>query len=208
MICILGKSEAAITMILDNLESKSCFTPIIVVDNLRRPNKLPYENSLFDIREQSSIGSFIGDYIIGALNPMPKMVIHSLFGRRMEQYTNAIHKSAQISSTTTHGSGLIACSNSSVAAYTRIGNCVSINRNSSIGHHCMIGDFVSVSPSATICGNVTIGKGTLIGAGAVIIDGLTIGDNCVIGAGSVVTKDVLSNYLGYGNPFRHVRRVG
>jgi maltose O-acetyltransferase len=34
-----------------------------------------------------------------------------------------------------------------------------------------------------------------------------IGNNAVVGAGSVVTKDILENYLAYGNPCRPVRFI-
>ena len=35
--------------------------------------------------------------------------------------------------------------------------------------------------------------------------GVTIGDNVVIGAGSVVTKDIPSNKIAYGNPYKIVK---
>ena len=54
---------------------------------------------------------------------------------------------------------------------------------------------------------VHIGNNVWIGAGAIVLPGITIGDNCVIGAGSVVTKDIPSNVVAVGNPYRILREI-
>ncbi|WP_437711315.1 hypothetical protein WMF45_39955 [Sorangium sp. So ce448] len=41
-----------------------------------------------------------------------------------------------------------------------------------------------------------------IRAGSVVIGDITVGDNVIIGANSVVNKDVPSNTVVAGNPFR------
>lgn len=55
---------------------------------------------------------------------------------------------------------------------------------------------------------VRIGRNCWIGAGAIILPGITIGDNVVIGAGSVVTKDIPSNVVAVGNPYKVMREIG
>lgn len=55
---------------------------------------------------------------------------------------------------------------------------------------------------------VHIGKNCWIGAGAIILPGVTIGDQVVVGAGSVVTKDLPSNVVAVGNPYRVIREIG
>ncbi|WP_206155013.1 hypothetical protein [Clostridium sp. P21] len=45
-----------------------------------------------------------------------------------------------------------------------------------------------------------IGNNVWIACNVVTCGGVNIGDNVVIGVGSVVTKDILGNYILYGNP--------
>ncbi len=211
---ILGKSEGTITMILDNLESCNLFPLITIINNLSLPEKLPYRNPRFTIQEvihlsdanqKGIIGS--DEFILGVYDPQAKKKLCDIFEIEKERYINIRHHSAQISTTTVLGKGIIVCSCTSIAANTKIGNYVFMNRNSSVGHHTVIEDFVTVSPAAIICGNVRIEEGAMIGAGAVIIDGITIGANSVIGAGSVVTKNVEEGVIGYGNPFKVARKL-
>ena len=54
---------------------------------------------------------------------------------------------------------------------------------------------------------VHIGKNCWLGAGVIVLPGVTIGDNTVIGAGSVVTKDIPSNVVAVGNPWRVLREI-
>ena len=50
-------------------------------------------------------------------------------------------------------------------------------------------------------------KGATIGANSTIICGNIIGKFAFVGAGSVVTKNVLNNYLVYGNPAKLVKKI-
>ena len=52
-----------------------------------------------------------------------------------------------------------------------------------------------------------IKKGTSICANSTIVCGIVLGENCMIGAGSVVTKNIKDNYIAYGNPARHIRKI-
>lgn len=52
-----------------------------------------------------------------------------------------------------------------------------------------------------------IKKGASICANSTIVCGIVLGQNCMIGAGSVVTKNIKDNYLAYGNPARHIRKI-
>ncbi len=94
----------------------------------------------------------------------------------------------------------------SVAAHTKIGDFVSINRNCSVGHHTILKDFVTLNPGVNIGGNVVIGESTIIGLGTSIFNGVTIGKNTVIGAGSVVTKDIPDDVVAWGNPCKIIRK--
>ena len=91
--------------------------------------------------------------------------------------------------------------------------------------HIYVGDYTMFGPNVTIAtaGHpiwpdlreqayqynmpVRIGKNCWIGAGAIILPGVTIGDHVVVGAGSVVTKDLPSDVVAVGNPFRVLRKI-
>lgn len=97
-----------------------------------------------------------------------------------------------------------------VAAQTRLGRFVMINRSASIGHHSILEDYVSIGPAAVLCGECTIGRGAFVGAGAVLGPKVRIGANATIAAGAVVMKDVPDFGIAAGNPavVRAIRRTG
>lgn len=201
---ILGKSDAAITMILDNLESNNQFPKINVINNLKLPIYQEYENNKFEIEFFENLTNFT-NLILGVFKPNSKSTIFASYTLSPNNFLSIIHSSSQISNTSVIGNGSLINSLVSIAAHTKLGKFVSVNRNSSIGHHTNIYDFVTINPGVNIAGNVVIGEKTLIGMGANIIDGIKIGSNTVIGAGSVVTKDIPDNVVAYGNPCKIIR---
>lgn len=109
-----------------------------------------------------------------------------------------------------------------------IGPNVIIGNNCKIQNHCLIYEGVVIEDDVFIGPNVIttndnfpraigewtdrfkktlIKKGASICANSTIVCGITLSENCMIGAGSVVTKDIKQNYLAYGNPARHVRKI-
>jgi acetyltransferase-like isoleucine patch superfamily enzyme len=198
MITVLGKSEATLTMITDNLESLKQFSEIKIINNLRKSTSLEYVNNRFDYSEEHELKTKEGCFIIGVTKPENKIVIYNFFGVDNNKFVNIIHTSSQISSTATINNGAIINFLVSVAGYAKLGNHVTINRNSSIGHHTIIEDFVAINPGCNIAGNCLIGEGTLIGMGTNVRDGVKIGKNCTIGMGSTVLKDIPDNSKVFG----------
>lgn len=109
-----------------------------------------------------------------------------------------------------------------------IGPNVIIGNNCKIQNHALLYDGVSIEDDVFIGPNVIttndafpraigewrgrfkttlIKRGASICANCTIICGISIGENCMIGAGSVVTHDIKPNYIAYGNPARHIRRI-
>lgn len=201
-VTILGRSEFVISSVCDNFESHGKFPRIIIINNLRLEDKIPYKNPKFNFIELYELEDNAENFLIGVPSPQNKITVFNLFNIKPEKFINSIHNSSQISSTTKLGSGIIINSLVSIASHSTIGDFVTINRNASVGHHTTIENYVTISPSAVICGRVNIGYGSYIGAGAIIRDGISVGENCIIGAGSVVVKDVESGSTGYGNPFK------
>ena len=202
---ILGKSDAVITMILDDLESNNNFPVIEIINNLNLPIEHSFINPKFITLLKPELESY-QDCFLGVNKSHNKKKLFEVFNININNFINIIHKTSSISSTTKLGKGCLINSLVSVAAHTKIGNFVSLNRNSSVGHHTILENYVTIQPGANICGFVTIGEGTLVGVGANVIDGIKIGKNSIIGAGSVVTKDIPDNVIAYGNPCKIIRK--
>ena len=109
-----------------------------------------------------------------------------------------------------------------------IGPNVKIGNNCKIQNHSLIYEGVEIEDDVFIGPNVIttndnfpralgdwsdrfkktlIKKGSSICANSTIVCGVVLGINCMIGAGSVVTKNIKDNYLAYGNPARHIRKI-
>lgn len=118
-----------------------------------------------------------------------------------------IHPSAIISTSSKIGAGTVVMPNVVVNACSSIGKGVILNTACVIEHENVIEDFVHISPKVALAGNVTVLKNTHIGLGTSVIQGLIIGENCIIGAGSVVVKNIVNNYLAYGNPCIAIKEI-
>ena len=204
---ILGKSDATITMILDNLDSQRHYPLIQLINNLSLPIEKPFDHPAFVITIIDSYLPTPADaLLLGVFQAEAKQKIVATFGLPVSQYISVVHRSASISATTQLGRGCLINSHVSIAAQSRIGHFVSINRNASVGHHTVVHDFSTINPCCAIAGNVTIGRGAQLGMGANVLDGISIGANTVIGAGAVVTRSLPDNVVAYGAPARIVRQ--
>ena len=199
---IVGKSEAALVMIQDILESNSSFPVLEIINNLKIFSTKEYIHTEFKISEREDWGVSKDGYVLGALLPQTKMKIFEAFEKvyGVEEYINLFHKLSHISQMATISNGGLFDAHCYVSAFAKLGNFVSVYNNSTISHHCVIGDYVTLCPNSSLAGNVEVGSGTLIGIGACVKNGVKIGSNCIIGAGAVVVKDIPDNSTVKGNP--------
>jgi len=209
MLIVLGKSDATITMIMDNLESCNMFPELIIVNNFHLPIEHTFDNPRFKytiVSEQPTDKSIPA--ILGVANSYTKLKVIEGFDTTNLQFINVIHNTSFISSTANLGKGLLINNFATVGAHAKIGNFVNISNRAFVNHHTVLEDFVSVNPGANVAGHVHIGKGTLVGIGATISNGITIGKNSIIGAGAVVVRDIPDNVVAYGNPCKPMRDNG
>jgi sugar O-acyltransferase (sialic acid O-acetyltransferase NeuD family) len=189
---IIGKSEAALAMILDILE-QSGYTHVQIFNNMAIPGD--YHIGEVPVKECETLNDL--EFALGAVMPDTKRKIVEAFPVINK---TLINQKSFISKDSRMGNGCMIDSMVSISARVRIGKCVTVYSGSSIAHDSVLSDYVTICPGSSICGNVTIGEGTFIGAGSVIKNEIKIGKNCVIGCGSVVIRDVADGETVYGNP--------
>ena len=144
--------------------------------------------------------------LCGVYKPRTKQYVVSFFqnelGVTTERYTNLIHPSAELATSTQLGKGVDVGPHVVVGPHAHIGNFVTLNRAATIGHHTVLGDFVSVNPAVNIAGQCRIGELVSIGIGATVLDGVEVGSRTVIGAGAVVDRDLPEAVVAFGVPAR------
>lgn len=208
MLTLLGKSDATITMILDNLDSCGNHPEIVIVNNLHLPIEHPFDHPRFSYQIVSSITDDKGDFALGVSNAYTKLKVMMEQEYNHLNFVNIIHSTAIISATAVLGKGLLINNLAFVGPYAKIGDFVNIGNRAMVNHHTVLEDFVSINPGANVAGHVHIGRGTLVGIGATISNGITIGKNSIIGAGAVVVRDIPDNVVAYGNPCKPMRENG
>lgn len=204
MLTLLGKSDATITMILDNLDSCGVHPEIVIVNNLNLPIEHSFDHPRFNYNIVPSLANEEGDFALGVSNAYTKLRVMKQEYNHLN-FINIIHATAVISATAVLGKGLLINNLATVGAHAKIGNFVNISNRATVNHHTVLEDFVSINPGVNVAGNVYIGRGTLVGIGATISNGITIGKNSIIGAGSVVVRDIPDNVIAYGNPCKPMR---
>jgi sugar O-acyltransferase (sialic acid O-acetyltransferase NeuD family) len=205
---ILGKSDAAITMIIDNLESCNLFPELIIVNNLHLPIEHTFDNPKFKYTIVEELTDRTTPVTLGVANAHTKLKTIKGFDISGLNFFNIINATSFISSTANLGKGLLINNFATIGAHAQIGNFVNISNRASINHHAVLEDFVSINPGVNLAGHVHVGRGTLIGIGATVSNGITIGKNSIIGAGSVVVRDIPDNVVAYGNPCKPMRENG
>lgn len=207
---LLGKSDAAITMIMDNLESLGLFPHLEIVNNLHIPIEHTFNHPKFTWNIVDEVTDKIGHFFLGVANSYTKLKLVKEMKEDINHlnFINIIHKTACISSTAKLGKGLLINNLATIGGHAQIGDFVNISNRATVNHHTVLEDFVSINPGANIAGNVHIGEGTLIGIGATVSNGITIGKNSIIGAGAVVVRDIPDGVIAYGNPCKPMRDNG
>ena len=214
---ILGKSNYALSIILDILSLNQYKGKVIVVKNIPDsenssqgfPYKIP-EINIEEIWKDDFVFEDELQCIIGSLGKSRKKIFEE-FNRNCNisspNYFNIIHPSAVVASSVSIGKGVHVSPLSVIAPFARMENFVCINRNVSIGHHTILKEFATVNPGATIAGLCEINEGAVVGAGATIIDKVKIGKGSIIGAGSLVVKDIPEGVVAFGNPAKVIREI-
>ena len=114
---ILGKSDAVITMITDNLESDNNFPVIEIINNLNLPIEHSFINPKFITLLKPELESY-QDCFLGVNKSHNKKKVFEAFNININNFINIIHKTSSISKTTTLGKGCLINSLVSGAAHT------------------------------------------------------------------------------------------
>ncbi len=139
-------------------------------------------------------------------NALRKKLVGTLMEDRKVMPTNAVHNSAEISSSAAIGHGNFINSRVSIGTSTVVGQHNVINSGVTIDHDVTVGDFVQIGAGTVINAGVEIADGAFIGSGTVIVSGVKIGKSARVGAGSVVVGDVGAKETVFGNPAVSIKK--
>lgn len=135
----------------------------------------------------------------GIVSTKRRAFIEAVAGRGFE-FATIVHPSSTVSPRARLEPGCFAGAQAIVAANSRIGGHVLLNRGANVGHDVTVGPYTTIGPGVTIAGGVVIGAGVYLGVGAVVRDHVSIGDGAIVAAGAVVVKPVAPHTQVAGCP--------
>ena len=209
-IVIFGSSGHC-KVIIDIIEKTNKYNLVGIIDKYQEKGNIFFDYEI--IGQDEEIESLMKNYqiecgVIGIGDNMTRKKVVDYVCQINSNFIfePLIHPKSNIGKNVIIREGTVIMSGVSVNSDTKIGSHCIINTNSSIDHDCCLGDYVSVSPNCGIGGNVSIGDNSFIGIGSNIIHNINIGENNVIGSSSMVNRDIENFVLGYGIPFREVKK--
>lgn len=146
-----------------------------------------------DINKLKKVKNLVFINGIGNFSNKKYPLIFNKLKKRGIKFKNLIHKTANISSNTKFGAGIVITENVLIKSNVSIKDFCLINSNAIISHDTKIDAFCNISLGVKIAGNCSIGFNTLVGMGAIILNNIKVGNNVMIGAGSIVTKNLPNN---------------
>ncbi len=151
------------------------------------------------------IGKNCDAFIASDDNSWKASMIKSLKERQKSMPINAIHSSAQISTSAVLHHGILINQGVQIGANTELGNHCMLHSGAILDFNVTVGDFVQIGAGSIINSGVIIGDGAFIGSGVTIVSGVTIGEKARVGAGSVVISSVEKKATVFGNPAQSIK---
>jgi len=139
--------------------------------------------------------------VAAIIRPQRMVLILGMLARGYN-FINVVAKSADCSTRTRYGHGIVVHRQVAISSHGHIMDHVIINRGALIGHHVVIEPFVTIGPGANLCGRVVVQSGAVVGAGATVLENRIIGEGARVGAGALVTRDVSPRTTVMGIPAR------
>ena len=211
-LCGLGFSGGTLAVAFDTLRSLGETRPVLVIENVRSQDPVPYDCGLAHRRIWYEDYSWNADdmFFFGVGTSRVKAAVFDFFAGRFpllrEKFVNLIHPSAQMAYESHLATGVRVDPGCVVAPFAEIGFGVGVVRGASVGHHAQVDELATIYGGAHIAGHSRVGQRTTIGMGAMVFDHTVVGADCFVGGGSVVNKDIPDGVVAYGNPCRVVRK--
>lgn len=150
------------------------------------------------------IGKDCDVFIASDDNSWKATVIKSLRKNQKAMPVNAIHRSAQISSSAILHHGSFINQGVKVGANSEIGNHCIVHTGAIVDYNSKLGDFVQLGAGSVVNSGSIIEDGVFVGSGVTIVSGVKVKEGARIGAGSVVISDVEKNSTVFGNPAKPI----
>lgn len=139
-------------------------------------------------------------------NKERQSIVNMLIERRKVMPINAIHSSANISSTAVLGHGNYVAAAAVINSFVEVGSHCILNAQSLLDHEAKLADFVQIGAGSIVGAGAVLEEGVFVGSGVTIVQGVKIGKNARIGAGSVVISDVKAGKTVFGNPAQEIEK--
>jgi len=195
-------------VVLDILLQAKTHKPVGFLDNNkglhgRRVDGLPILGGLErlpDLQDHGIRGAIVAIGDNGVRRAMADVLDQEGFA-----LVNAVHPSAQLSTTVSTGKGVVMAAGALVCAHCQVGDYSILNTGCIIDHESMIGTCAHICPGVRLAGHVTIEAGAFVGIGATVVQNIRVGFDAVIGAGSVVVNDVQPMTTVVGVPAKVIK---
>ncbi|MEE8169137.1 MAG: acetyltransferase [Phycisphaerae bacterium] len=195
-------------VVLDIVRNAGLHRPVAVIDSNaalagRRVDGVPIVGGpemLPELRTRGVSGAIVAIGDNGARRSLAEEVVELGFDR-----IQAIHPSAQISTTARIGETVVISAGALICAHCQIGDSTILNTGCIVDHESMIGTAAHICPGVRLAGHVTVESGAFVGIGATVIQNIRIGFDAIVGAGAVVVSDVGPMTTVVGVPAREIK---
>lgn len=156
--------------------------------------------SLEDPNYLTVIGSECEAFVAIEEIELRKNLVDMLVSERKTMPVNAIHKTANLATSTEMGHGNYIGAGVILGSGTKLGSHLIVESGAVLNHDAELGNFIHIGAGSVINSGVKIEDDVFIGSGVTIVGGIIINQGARIGAGSVVIKDVEVGQTVFGNP--------
>jgi len=159
---------------------------------------IPIISSFDSIVEEGKV--FGNNFVVTVGDNHKRSEIANLIREKGGFTPNLIHPLANVSKSSSIGTGCLIHANAHLWTKSVIENDCIIGLNAVVSHHSILKKSCYLTSLSLVGSYCKIGENTFIGLNSVVLPSLKLGENCFVGSKSNVTKSYPSNSTIKGNP--------